>query len=660
MTADEFSNTITRVTAGGSGKDVLDKLNTPLGQIEGHLNKLASRIEGLDNKSAVIRRYVPCSSDVFVGALVYFNSNQNHLRFEPAQALLKAVPGRQGESVEADCARVEGIIIALDSEVSGQTTVFATMLSGGYWESSDVMLGCLGNAVDKPGVYYLSPTSAGHAVQDTNGHLRQPVLSNYGGGKFSMSCGYLAHDNHYHASCTLADGWIPCSEPPAGVTPPKDANYWYNGVGDTAYESLGELSDQITAVFFNGLLQNLETSDFSIADGYLWYNPVVAPQPGSVTLFNHYPFAYNGAFLRSVESTNEALSVENINGAIKLTPNAFVNGTNTNTARAVASINKNIINYTPVVSGVSAGPGIDIKLTSYGIATISSTSQIGVPVDAYNVNHMQTNMTSDGYYLYFTFPKGRQSALVMSSPITGVTTGTKLKAFAWACTATGSASFKISYYWVPQPVVGQTAALSREAVGEAKLSSAGSTSSTSDYTSYTEASGGAIITGNGMLYARMEIENPPANDIKLLRVGFRMEIADASAIKPDHTNITDIKALTNTDIAAVAMPKYTCVVRAADGLRPCRSTEARYSNECLGVLYEDAAAGQECTYMICGALKDSTFNFVAGAAVYIGVSGELTQQDPSANPSAAFIQRVGTALDSGSLQINIEQGVIKK
>ena len=64
--------------------------------------------------------------------------------------------------------------------------------------------------------------------------------------------------------------------------------------------------------------------------------------------------------------------------------------------------------------------------------------------------------------------------------------------------------------------------------------------------------------------------------------------------------------------------------------------------------------------MICGALKDSTFNFVYGAAVYIGVSGELTQQDPSTNPSAAFIQRVGTALDSGSLQINIEQGVIKK
>ena len=128
MDVTSFTDTLTRITAGGSGQDVLDKLNTPLAQIETHLNKLASAIAGLDNKSAVIRRYVPLSSDTFIGALVYFNAAEGRSRFEPALAALKTIPGRQGESIEADSARVEGIVIALDSEMSGQSTVFGTIL----------------------------------------------------------------------------------------------------------------------------------------------------------------------------------------------------------------------------------------------------------------------------------------------------------------------------------------------------------------------------------------------------------------------------------------------------------------------------------------------------------------------------------------------------
>ena len=651
----EFSNTLTRITAGGTGADVIDKLNTPLSQVEEHLNTLSQRINGLSNKSAVIRRYVPMSSDVFVGALVYFNSDSMHSRFEPALAALKTEPGKQGESIEADSARVEGMVIALDSEEAGTTTILGTMLCGGYWESTDAMHGCIGTDIDKPGAYFLSPTNAGHAVQDTNGHLRQPVFTNYGGGKFNMGCAYLAHDNHYHASCELGDNWVSVTDAPDGVTIPENSYWYYNGSADSSFTNLGELSDQITAIFYKGALQARTAKTFIISGGYLWCTELQAPAKNSIVVFNHYPFAYNGAVVRAVQSSNDALTVSNVNGTVTLTPNDFVNGTQTNAARAVTSINSNTINYTPVISGLSAGPGIDVELASTGVATISSSSQIGVPIDAYNVNHLQTNMTSDGYYLYFTFPKGRQSALVMSQPVTDVDEDTQLKAYAWAIAASGSAQFDVSYYWVPLKDSGSSISLSHSAQATARL--VGATSSGG--AAYNEATSGINITGRGMLYARLEILGAPNTDVKLLRLGFKLEVVSATTASTHVSSITNITAMINNAVAGASIKKYSCVTMSNAKLVTCSNTVEAYSNECIGVALAAASADTNCSYVYSGTITDSNFNFIAGNAIYIGLNGTLTQENPANDSNALFIQRVGTAISATTIQINIEPGVIK-
>ena len=68
--------------------------------------------------------------------------------FKPALAALLALPGHQGESVEAPESRVEGMIINKDT--ANNT---GTLLQGGYYNSSSCAAGCLGGAggPDPPG-----------------------------------------------------------------------------------------------------------------------------------------------------------------------------------------------------------------------------------------------------------------------------------------------------------------------------------------------------------------------------------------------------------------------------------------------------------------------------------------------------------------------------
>lgn len=518
-----FTGAITRITAGGSGQQAVDKFNQPLSEIESYLNMLASRIAGLHTKSAIVRKYAPLSADVFAGALVYYNPAEGHSRFEPAIASLLALPGDQGESVESPMSRVEGIVLSVDTDPDGTNTVLGTLLCGGYWEDSygyPVLSGMLGSAAGTPGTYYLSPVNAGHAVADTGGHLRQAVLSNYGGGKFSMGHFYLAHDNHFHSSFALDSAWVSAASPPAGVSSPSGAVRWYDGSGDPDYIGIGELSARTTAVFHDGVLQGA-SDDFVVYGGYLWHKGGTAPEAGSVVIFNHYPFAYGNAIVRSVESTNNAISVRTRNGFVQITANDFRNGSTARSATALSGISGDALLYTPVVSEISQGPGIVVDKETDGSVVVSSAGHIGTHLDAYSINHNGTNVTSDGKFLYLTYPQGRSgSAMVISMPVTGVDAATALNAYVWGSCLGSGASFTVQFYWAPHPVLGESEIMPTAAAGSSTLSFSGG----SGLLTLAETPGYITINGSGMLSAVVTISGTPGSDIRLLRIGFKLAV----------------------------------------------------------------------------------------------------------------------------------------
>lgn len=639
---------LTRIVGGVSGEAVLPALNAPIDDIELALNSLSSRIGNMNNKSAIIRQYVPIAEGVTPGMLVYYDTELS--RFAPAIAKLMAQPGSQGQSIEHPSSRVEGLIISIDS--SGVT---GTMLTGGAYESAAVAQACLGSAA-VAGTYYLSPTTAGKAVLDPGQHLRQAVLSYYGDGKLNLNMFYMAHDNHFHSSAVLTGTWLPVTAmEDTSITIPTGATFFYNGVGDPNLADVGELSDETTLVVHNGVIITPGTS-FVISQGYLWSKELLIPASGEVTIFNHFPYAYNSPVVRSVTSApGSSVTIKNKNGRVTIKPSDFISGAVANSALAVSAISGNRILYTPVVTGLGAGPGIQLSRATDGSVTVAASNLVGNPIDAYNVNHNGTLISSDGLFQYFTFPSGRSSELVMSLPVQDVAAGAEMQATVWgSCVGTGS-SFNVNMYFVPQPLSSIPADMPTAPDKTSTLVISGA----SGKITYGETQHAIPFSGDGMLVAVVSIQSPPITDIKLLRMGFKLDIISAPDVADSGAPIEGITAMIGSLASGYSSTKYDLVYVVSDRLSLCNSSNALTGNRCVGVAMDSVSVGQPLTYVMAGIIQDVGFGFTAGKAVYVGLDGRMTQDEGLANnPSVKYVQKIGMALTPAIVQIGIETAVM--
>ena len=650
--------------AGDASMTAREMLNNRIGIIEDDLNNLVSRISQTTGKSAIIRQYVPLSADAFTGALVYFD--KENLVFAPALAKLLGIPGDQGQSIEADCARVEGIVLSTYTDNSNN--IVGTSLTGGFWQD-DVALGCpvvqgLFGAVDSDdesvalGTYYLSATNAGMATQDPGIHLRQPILTYYGNGAFSLNIFYMAHDNHFHGSRLLSNNWTAVSEilPPDvdASQVPEHAMYWYDGSGDIYYTGIGELSSDTTAIFYNGVLE-YTTDKFIVQSGYIWYKGVVPPAADTVSVFNHYPFAYGSPVIRSVESGNTALRVNTSNGRVILRANDFVSGSVTNNAVAVSAITGNTVQFTPVVSGLAAGPGIKLDTAVNGVTTISSAENINVPIDAYNIFHKGTNIVCDNAYIYVSFPAGRTSSCIMSLPLRNIAATATLRAYAY-CYGIGSGAFTVSFFWSNQPTPGEQTTLNKTSIRNTSLSFSGNANSLV----YAETPEAAEITGSGQLVASIAVNGAPNTEIRMLSIGFRLEVAHSAVETASVTDVTNVNAVINSMAAGATIGRFKCIKAVNGMLEVCTSSSAENVNQCIGISIDEGIQGDAVRYLIQGVIESEDFAFTAGAPIFIGPTGNITEVNPANDDNAAYIRRIGTALTPSIVQIVLEPGIIKE
>lgn len=415
--AGTYTGILTRITAGGTGQQAIDKLNLPLSEIEAVFNELDARITGLANKTAVVKKGAPLSDACYQGYLVYFNTTT--MRYEPALSDVLDTYGDQGQLLEAPTAHVVGIVLSVDTNPDGLGNVQGTLLLGGYWDDINVVNGFAGSGA-AVGIYYLSPTTAGKATLTPSPNLRQPILVYEGDGKFVMGLQYMAQDNH---------------------------------------------------------------------------SPVV----------------------REIQSANDALTVETENGVAMLTQNDFETDDMENSATAISDIVGKKLKLTPVISGLQAGPGMAVDVDQNGVATLASSANIGTPVDAYSINHNGSTLTSDGTFLYLTFPEGRQSAMVISAPVPGLPNGMSLDAKVWCCNAGSSASLSARCYWLPTPTASSPVQIPANPTDLGSLPLSGA----SGQLTYAESTGSMTVSGDGQLVAVLETSvGGPADDVKLTRVGF--------------------------------------------------------------------------------------------------------------------------------------------
>lgn len=415
------------------GMATTDTFNAPLTYIQQALNSLSSDISSLANKSAVIQWEAPVSAQVNAGDLVYFNTSTG--LFEPAKAGIASQTGSQGQSVETPSSRVQGLVLAVKASENS-----ATLLKSGYYEDA-VITATIGVGAES-GIYFLSPTNAGKATKTPGWNMRQPVLSYYGDGKFSMFANYLAHDNHHHASYTVPS-WTAAESYTDQSAVPSGANYFYTIPNQAMF---GDMSQVTTAVFIDG---KLNTQDFIFDTSVIWYKGQEVPANNSVVLFNSYPFAYGDAVVRSFKSSS--LSVTNNNGNVVVNMPQYVRTTGTGSSYAVSDITQNRMTLNPVVSRVVQGAGIKITNKGNGGYQISALSQTGQPKPATEITLNNTERVNSGLLTYTVFPGGRDSSVVITLPISFVLQDSYTASVSvWATTrGPGAGTIDVSLYWIP-------------------------------------------------------------------------------------------------------------------------------------------------------------------------------------------------------------------
>lgn len=640
------------VSGNMTGAELID---TRFDTVETALNDLSSRIYSLNTRSAIVRHDVPLDDGtvsgerVHVGSLVYYNTAM--AKYCNAKAVTLAESTAGGMTIEAPSARVEGIILATNDG----SPLTGTMLCGGYWEDTTVANNCLGTGAG-PGVYYLSPTVAGTATLDTYGHLRQPVLSYYGYGKFSMTLFYMAHDNHFHSTSKLDDDWGPANVNINGST----SNYVYNGTLDAG---LGEIGDT-TAIFQDGKLQapGDPNNHFRIYNNRLYYMDAEEPT-GTIVLFNHYPFAYGSSVVRTITSDNSALSVKNENGQVTLTANDFTQGATNKSALAIYGISGKELNYTPVVTDVQAGPGITVSRATDGTAYISAANTIGGLMDAFSINHNGTTLITDGNNLQFiTFPAGRASQFVMYLPVQGLSTPCTVSVWGIKAGAT-SAMLKVNASFIPDPTLGQTSEIVMGGGTGTLVYSADQAATTNTLTYEEDTVAGCTASGSGLLVATVAVDTNTGSQVKLLRTGFKLAaIASNIGVSGD---IVDSNAITQTlEVAPSAEIKAGDAVLLLDSgkLAVCTNIKngaAHNANRCVGIAVTGGTGGDQLQYMISGTMTLPVAGGAAGQSLYIDRDGSLrpvTDTDDFMQ-EVDFLQKVGTILTGSKIQVTIEPAV---
>ena len=288
-----------------------------------------------------------------------------------------------------------------------------------------------------------------------------------------------------------------------------------------------------------------------------------------------------------------------------------------------------------------------------GSVTIAASNLVGNPIDAYSINHNGTNMTSDGTFTYVTFPRTRSSEFVMSLPVKDVSSGTKMKATAWGICAGNGATFDVKIYFVPTPGASSPAQIPSSPSATTTLLFSGQ----SGQLTYAETPAVVEFEGDGMLVASVAIQSAPNTDIRLLRVGFKLDIVKSeSGDDEEEPPVDTTNAITGTLASGYTASKYDLVYVVDGKLALCRSNNVASANSCVGMALANASTGDSLEYIITGIVQDPSFAFTPGQPVYVGLDGKMTQADLS--QTAAYVQKVGMALTAVAVQVRLETAVI--
>ena len=184
---------------------------------------------------------------------------------------------------------------------------------------------------------------------------------------------------------------------------------------------------------------------------------------------------------------------------------------------------------------------------------------VGGLMDAYSINHNGTTLISDAGnppLQYITFPAGqRASNFVMYLPVHDIGDAVCNVAVWGIKLGTETATLNVSAKFIPDPTATAQSSTSGESNTRSMVISGGSSSTALTYDEVEIT--GCTVQGSGMLVAVVGCTNS-ANQVQLLRTGFRLSVAEASDTIVSNTGIFDIRQLTNTNYWGYQVCFFSC------------------------------------------------------------------------------------------------------
>lgn len=476
-----------------------DTLNAPIVYIQKALNALQT----YQQDSCIVYKNLKLNSDVDKGDIVYYNTEVGC--FCKALAALSGEKGIEGQTVQAPSSRVQGVIIDI-----GQDRSSNTLLKQGFYKDQNIIKDLIADEAKEAGIYYLSSKHAGKVQLEPGWTMRQPCISYYGSGLFSVITTYIAHDAHIHYSYSVGKGTASTVDPSMVCTKIEDI------------QAINALNSNSAVFFLDGKLDTENVKWDNDSKTLSW--PAVTVEgannteqtAGRVVLFAHLPTAYGDAVVRSIKS--DTLSINADSGNYKINTNFQLCSSDsiTRSAWAICNIQGNTLKRTQIVSDIqSQCTQLIINKTENGVFTIDSTISglSGTPVvkaDQIKLNGAQ-RMSQD-LFTYSVMPAGIRSSITASASIFASSSAHRKAGYYIVKKGTIPNNVKLQFYMLDldntslsnnTPIAAITPASSNENIIQGIIKE------------------DLEIPANCMLILNI-IADKPSTDIYILNIGFRI------------------------------------------------------------------------------------------------------------------------------------------
>lgn len=382
-------------------------MNKPLADLIERTDWLKQQVDQITAGRNLVALYDNVDASVIVGDAVYLDTATGTVK--RALARFAAEYAADGSLRLADSGYVLGIVTEKPNATS------ARVVTTGTYEDQILADVVFGVSAD-PGVFRLSMTNDGELTKDEQ-ELDILVAVYQGGGRFALFDKRASIPNHIHQLYTLGGLWLAESDSQFDdMEKPAGAVYGYDLANDPDIQRLFPNIPGLIRLYGDGDLL-LDTEVIANSDNIWWVDSAPVPSDpadyGTIEAAITTPYTFGEPILRGARSdtpTELLLSADQGILTANMAPwDTTIGGA---VAQAVTGLSGRVATLGPVVSSVGVIGDLEKIEDSNGGVVLSLGLGLNQLIEPQIVNLNNAVEASDGYYVYYALPTGRDAALL--------------------------------------------------------------------------------------------------------------------------------------------------------------------------------------------------------------------------------------------------------